>query len=156
MSRKRSAGLLLFRSSPGGGTEVLLGHMGGPLWTRRDRAWTIPKGEVDDDEDDHAAAEREFTEELGFAAPPGDDIGLGEVRQKSGKVVVAWARRGDPDLSAFVSNTFELEWPPRSGRRQAFPELDRVAWYPLDEARDLVVAGQVELLDRLAAALGPD
>lgn len=154
MSATRSAGLLLFRPGPDGVVEVLLGHMGGPLWARRDRAWTVPKGEFDADEDAHAAAEREFAEELGFAAPPGDDVDLGSITQKAGKVVTAWARRADPDLSAFASNTFEMEWPPRSGRRQEFPELDRVAWVSLTEARDLVIAGQIELLDRLADALG--
>jgi predicted NUDIX family NTP pyrophosphohydrolase len=148
---RRSAGLLLFREPSAGAVEVLLGHMGGPMWARRDRAWTVPKGEIDPDEDDLAAAEREFAEELGFAPPPGENVDLGEIRQKAGKVVVAWARRADPDLSRFVSNTFEIEWPPRSGRRQAFPELDRVAWFPVDEARGLVVAAQVDLLDRLAA-----
>lgn len=148
---RRSAGLLLFRDSSGGTLDVLLGHMGGPMWSRRERAWTVPKGEIDAGEDDLAAAEREFAEELGFAPPPGENVDLGEIRQKAGKVVVAWARRADPDLSGFVSNTFEIEWPPRSGRRQSFPELDRVAWFALDEARDLVVAAQVELLDRLAA-----
>lgn len=154
MSGRHSAGLLLFRSSPDGVVEVLLGHMGGPLWARRDRAWTVPKGEFDAGEDAHAAAEREFAEELGFAAPSGDDVDLGSITQKAGKVVTAWARRADPDLSAFASNTFEMEWPPRSGRRQEFPELDRVAWVSLAEARDLVIAGQIELLDRLADTLG--
>lgn len=157
-SSRRSAGLLLFRSitgesATGDDVEVLLGHMGGPAWSRRDRAWTIPKGEYDEDEDPHAAAEREFVEELGIPAPTGEDIDLGSVRQKAGKVITAWARRGDPDLTSFTSNTFEMEWPPRSGRRQEFPELDRIAWFSLDEARDMVVAGQVDLLDRLAAAL---
>ncbi|ACQ78933.1 NUDIX hydrolase [Beutenbergia cavernae DSM 12333] len=148
----RSAGLLLFRRADDA-VEVLLGHMGGPLWSRRERAWTIPKGEHADDEDPHDAALREFAEELGTAAPPGDDVDLGEIRQRAGKVVHAWAREADLDASTITSNTFEMEWPPRSGRRQSFPELDRAAWVPLAKARGLVVAGQVELLDRLAERL---
>ncbi len=135
---------------------MLVGHMGGPLWARKDeRAWTIPKGEHDPDEDPHAAAVREFTEELGSVPPEGPEIDLGQIRQRAGKTVRAWARRADFDASAATSNTFEMEWPPRSGRTTSFPELDRVAWVPLARARELVVAGQVELLDRLAEALAP-
>lgn len=149
-----SAGLLLHRVADGGEVEVLVGHMGGPLWARKDeRAWTIPKGEHDPDEDPHAAAVREFTEELGSAPPDGPEIDLGQIRQRAGKTVRAWARRADFDASTATSNTFEMEWPPRSGRTATFPELDRVAWVPLARARELLVAGQVELLDRLAEAL---
>lgn len=149
-----SAGMLLYRRTPAG-LEVLLGHMGGPFWARKDAgAWTVPKGEHDADEDPHAAALREFAEELGRPAPPGTDVDLGEVRQRAGKTVRVWAREADLDVTGVVSNTFEMEWPPRSGRRQEFPELDRVAWLPVARARELVVGGQVELLDRLRAAVG--
>jgi predicted NUDIX family NTP pyrophosphohydrolase len=148
-----SAGLLLYREGPDG-VEVLLGHMGGPFWARKDaRAWTLPKGEHAEDEDPHAAALREFAEEIGQPPPDAPDLALGTVRQRGGKSVTAWARRGDLDVTTIVSNTFELEWPPRSGRRQAFPELDRARWCALGEARALVVTAQVELLDRLEAAL---
>ncbi|QDW61321.1 NUDIX domain-containing protein [Oerskovia sp. KBS0722] len=149
-----SAGLLLYRVADDGAVEVLLGHMGGPLWARKDeRGWTIPKGEHAPDEDAHDAAVREFTEELGSPPPDGPEVDLGEVRQRAGKTVRAWARRADLDVSTAVSNTFEMEWPPRSGRRATFPELDRVAWVPFARARELVVAGQVGLLDRLEEAL---
>lgn len=154
---RKSAGLVLHRLRDDV-VEVLLGHMGGPLWARKDAgAWTIPKGEIDAGEDPHAAALREFAEELGVEAPSGQapDVDLGSVRQRSGKEVVAWARRGDLDVEQIASNTFELEWPPRSGRTAEFPELDRAAWYPLVTARGLVVAGQAELFDRLEAALSP-
>ncbi|MFF3064851.1 NUDIX domain-containing protein [Oerskovia sp. NPDC057915] len=152
-----SAGLLLHRVVDDGVVEVLIGHMGGPLWARKDeRAWTIPKGELAADEDAHDAAVREFTEELGSPPPDGPEVDLGEVRQRAGKTVRAWARRAGFDVSTVVSNTFEMEWPPRSGRRASFPELDRVAWVPLARARELVVAGQVGLLDRLEEVLaGP-
>ncbi|WP_066588473.1 NUDIX domain-containing protein [Cellulomonas timonensis] len=148
-----SAGLLLYRGSAPE-IEVLLGHMGGPFWAAKDaRAWTIPKGEHPPDEDAHAAAVREFTEEIGRPPPPGPELFLGTVRQRGGKTVTAWARRADLDVSTITSNTFELEWPPRSGRRQRFPELDRARWLPLDDAVLAVVAGQAELLERLRAAL---
>lgn len=149
-----SAGLLLYRVADDGAVEVLLGHMGGPLWARKDeRAWTIPKGEHAPDEDPHDAAVREFTEELGSSPPHGPEVDLGEIRQRGGKTVRAWARRADFDVSTAVSNTFEMEWPPRSGRWARFPELDRVEWVAFGRARDLVVAGQVALLDRLEEAL---
>ncbi len=150
----RSAGLLLYRVGDDG-VQVLIGHMGGPFWARKDAgAWSIPKGEHGPEEDPHAAAVREFTEELGTPPPDGPELPLGTVQQRGGKSVTAWARRGDLDVTTISSSTFELEWPPRSGRRQSFPELDRARWYPLAQARGLVVAAQVELLDRLAAALG--
>jgi predicted NUDIX family NTP pyrophosphohydrolase len=148
-----SAGLLLHRLR-NGRLEVLLAHPGGPLFASRDTgAWSIPKGEVEAGEERLAVARREFEEETG-SPPPGDGTGyrpLGEVRQKSGKVVIAWAVEGDLDPAAAVSNTFEMEWPPRSGRRQAFPEVDRVAWFALAEARRRINPAQVALLDRLEA-----
>ncbi|MQA77415.1 MAG: NUDIX domain-containing protein [Streptosporangiales bacterium] len=154
--RKRSAGILLYRQ--GGGTlEVLLGHMGGPLWARRDAAaWSVPKGEYEPAETPEAAARREFQEELGLPVPDGELVPLGEVVQSSGKVVTAWALAGDLDPSAVVPGTFEMEWPKGSGRVQEFPEIDRVAWFTLDEARDKLVKGQRPLLDRLAAAVTSD
>ena len=110
--------------------------MGGPFWARKDAgAWTIPKGEVEPGEEPLAVARREFHEELGRAVPPGDLVDLGEVRQAGGKVVRAWAVEGDLDAETIVSNTFELEWPPKSGRIQAFPEIDRAAWFDLESAR---------------------
>ena len=156
-----SAGLILYRrtpqgdgTTPGGDLEVLLGHMGGPFWARKDAgAWTIPKGEYAEGEDPHAAAVREFTEELGMAPPAGPDLALGVVRQRAGKTVTVWARAGDLDVSRAVSNLFELEWPPRSGRLQSFPELDRVRWVPVAEAPGRLISAQVELIDRLVAAL---
>lgn len=148
-----SSGLLLYRPVEQG-VEVLLGHMGGPYWARKDaRAWSIPKGEYTAPEDPHDAAVREFTEEIGQPPPPGPEIALGTVHQSAGKTVTAWARSADLDVSTLTGNTFEIEWPPHSGRRQAFPEIDRARWCPLPEARELVVAAQVELLDRLRDAL---
>ena len=147
-----SAGLLLYRVRDGA-LEVLLGHMGGPLWARRDAgAWSIPKGELADGEEALAGARREFAEELGHPAPDGEAVPLGEVRQRGGKRVVAFALEGDFDPAAVDPGTFEMEWPPRSGRRQRFPEIDRVAWLGLDDARRLVVRAQAELIDRLAGA----
>lgn len=148
-----SAGLLLHRPGPGG-PQVLLGHMGGPFWARKDeRAWSIPKGEYAPDEDPLAAARREFAEELGSPPPLGTPAPLGDVRQRNGKVVTAWALAGDFDAAAAVSNTFELEWPPKSGRTQAFPEIDRAQWFDLEIARRKIVAAQAEFLDRLVALL---
>jgi len=147
-----SAGLVLFRERDGT-LEVLLGHMGGPFWARRDEgAWSIPKGELDEGEDPLAGARREFAEELGHAAPGGPVIELGEIRQKGGKRVIAFATEGDVDPQAIVPGTFEMEWPPRSGRRQAFPEVDRVAWFDLETAAAKLVRGQAVLLERLADA----
>ncbi|MHB8692713.1 MAG: NUDIX domain-containing protein [Solirubrobacteraceae bacterium] len=149
----RSAGILLYRGS-GEALEVLLVHPGGPLWARRDAgAWSIPKGEYVDPEDPLAAARREFAEELSVAPPDGEPIPLGEVKQRSGKVVAAWAVPGDLDVSDVKSNTFELEWPPRSGRKQEFPEVDRAEWFTIAQAREKLIGAQVELLDRLQAAL---
>jgi predicted NUDIX family NTP pyrophosphohydrolase len=147
---RRSAGLLPFRRRDGV-VEVFLGHMGGPLWARREEgAWTVLKGEHTDDEDPRAAAEREFAEETGLVPPPGERVPLGTVRQRGGKEVTAWAVEADLDPGAAVSGTFEMVWPPRSGRLQAFPEIDRFRWWPLAQARGVVVGAQAELLDRLA------
>ncbi|MFF6878565.1 NUDIX domain-containing protein [Streptomyces sp. NPDC012474] len=147
---KRSAGLLLFRTTDDG-LEVLLGHMGGPFFARRDTgAWTVPKGEYEPDEPAWEAARREFREELGLPPPDGEAIDLGEVRQTNGKIVTAWAVRADLDPAAIVPGTFRMEWPPRSGELQEFPELDRVAWFGLDRARAVIVKAQAAFLDRLA------
>jgi predicted NUDIX family NTP pyrophosphohydrolase len=147
---KTSAGLIVFRGCAGG-REVLLGHMGGPFWARKDEgAWSIPKGELHDGEPPRAAALREFEEELGRAPPPGRLLELGEIRQKGGKRVVAFAVEGDFDPAQLRPGTFELQWPPRSGRLQSFPEVDRVAWFDVETARRKIVPGQVTLLDRLA------
>jgi predicted NUDIX family NTP pyrophosphohydrolase len=149
----QSAGILLYRRS-GGELEVLLVHPGGPLWARKDAgAWSIPKGEYDADEDPQACALREFEEETGTALPPGALADLGEVRQKSGKRVSAWAVEGDLDPEAITSNTFELEWPPRSGRTQRFPEVDRAGWFSIDAGREKLNPAQVAFLDRLVDLL---
>jgi predicted NUDIX family NTP pyrophosphohydrolase len=149
---RRSAGLVPFRWA-GGHLEVFLGHMGGPLWARRETgAWTVVKGEYDDTEDALAAAEREFTEETGRPAPDGVRVPLGSVRQRGGKEVVAWAVEGDVDADACTSGTFEMEWPPRSGRHATFPEIDRYRWWPIAAAKEVVVRAQAELLDRLDVA----
>jgi predicted NUDIX family NTP pyrophosphohydrolase len=146
---RRSAGILLWRRSRDS-TEVLLGHMGGPFWARRDAgAWTIPKGEHAPDEDPLTAARREFEEETGSPVSADDGIDLGEVRQSGGKLVRAWAVQGDLDHATAISNTFEMEWPPKSGRTQTFPELDRFAWFDLATAAEKIVAGQRTFLDRL-------
>ncbi len=154
MAGKRSAGLLVYRRSRDGQLEVLLAHMGGPLWARRDAgAWTIPKGEHGEEEDALAAARREFAEELGQAPPAGEPLDLGTVTQSGGKRVHAWALEGDVDASQITSNTFELEWPRRSGRRERFPEIDRAAWFDLETARAKLVKAQAALLDGLVEAL---
>jgi predicted NUDIX family NTP pyrophosphohydrolase len=145
--------LLLFRGA-GEDLQVLLVHPGGPFWSNRDLgAWSIPKGECEEGEDPRSAAWREFGEELGSPAPEGDALELGEVRQKAGKTVVAWAIAGDLDHETITSNTFTMEWPPRSGRSQAFPEVDRAGWFSLAEARERINPAQAALLDRLREAL---
>jgi predicted NUDIX family NTP pyrophosphohydrolase len=159
VAARRSAGILLFRRS-GGALEVLLVHPGGPFWTRRDEgAWSIPKGEYEEGEEPRAAALREFEEELGRPVPvPARDttepepelIELGSLKQPGGKVVTAWAAEGDLDAGHVVSNTFELEWPPRSGRLQKFPEVDRAGWFPLPESRLKILRGQLGFIDILA------
>ncbi|GHJ39180.1 NUDIX domain-containing protein [Streptomyces sp. TS71-3] len=161
MTDRRSAGLLLFRPPAGGAgraaadtVEVLLGHMGGPFWARRDAgAWTLPKGEYGPPEEPWDAARREFTEELGLPAPDGEPLPLGEVRQSGGKVVTAWAVPGDLDPDSVTPGTFTMEWPRGSGRTAEFPELDRVAWFPLAEARERIVKAQAAFLERLAERL---
>jgi predicted NUDIX family NTP pyrophosphohydrolase len=155
VATKHSAGLLVFRRAPDDGLEVLLAHMGGPLWARKDAgAWSIPKGEYGEEEDALAAARREFAEELGHQPPAGEPIDLGEVAQAHGKLVHAWAIEGDLDVAHITSNAFEMEWPPRSGRRAQFPEVDRAEWFALAAARTKLVTAQAQLIDRLAQHLG--
>ena len=150
---KTSAGLLAFRRAPGG-LDVFLIHSGGPFYRRKDDGvWSIPKGEPGDDEDLLAAAQREFREETGFVVS-GDFIPLGHVKQKGGKVVHAWAIEADFDAAALVSNTFQLEWPPRSGVMQEYPEVDRGAWYTLAEAQVKMLPAQLPLVERLREAVG--
>lgn len=150
---RRSAGILLHRQTKDG-LEVLLVHPGGPMWARRDQgAWSIPKGEYEEGDEPLAAARREFEEELGTPAPTGVIADLGEIRQKSGKRVRAWAIAGDLDPADVVSNRCEVEWPPRSGRKIEIPEVDRAEWFALETAREKLNAGQVPLLDRLVHIL---
>ena len=152
-SGRTSAGVLLWRRRDGD-LEVLLGHHGGPYWTKKDLGhWTILKGEIEPGEEARAVARREFAEETGHELPAGPLVDLGEIRQKSGKLVLGWAVEGDLDPAAAHSNTFDLEWPRGSGRIQAFPEIDRVEWFEMDEARRRLKAAQVPFLDRLMAAL---
>jgi predicted NUDIX family NTP pyrophosphohydrolase len=151
---RRSAGILLYRRHQGA-LEVLLVHPGGPMWVNRDAgAWSIPKGEYGDDEDPRAVALREFQEETGQPPPSGDLVALGEIRQKGGKVVTAWAAPGDLDPEAITSNTFKLQWPPNSGRWRTVPEVDRAGWFDPSTAKDKLLAAQAELVDRLLAVLG--
>ena len=151
---KRSAGILLYRVA-GGAPEVLLVHPGGPYWARKDAgAWSIPKGEHGDGEDPQSCALREFEEETGVELPPGELAELGSVKQKSGKVVTAWAAEGDLDADAVTSNTFTMEWPPRSGTTAEFPEIDRAGWFEIETAREKLVPAQTEFLDRLLERLG--
>lgn len=151
-SQSRSAGILLHRRAQDG-IEVLLVHPGGPFWARRDEgAWSIPKGEYCSDEEPLAAARREFTEELGSPPPGGPAEDLGEIRQKGGKVVRAFAIEGDLDATRITSNTFELEWPPGSKRMIEVPEVDRAQWFGLGEAGKKINPAQIELLNRLAAS----
>jgi predicted NUDIX family NTP pyrophosphohydrolase len=150
---KRSAGILLYRLKEGA-PEVLLVHPGGPFWARKDEgAWSIPKGEYADAEDPRACALREFEEETGTALEAGELIELGSIKQKGGKVVTAWAAEGDLDADAVRSNTFTMEWPPRSGRTAEFPEIDRAGWFGADAARQKLLPAQVELLERLLERL---
>ena len=145
----RSAGILLYRRREGR-LEVLLAHPGGPWWRHKDLgAWGIPKGLIDDGEDPLDAARREFAEEMGFPPPEGPAIPLAPLRQRSGKLVLAWAIEGDCDAAAICSNSFAMEWPPRSGRMQDFPEIDRAGWFGIAEARERMLAGQRPFLDAL-------
>ncbi len=150
---RTSAGLLLYRTRPAG-LEVLLVHPGGPFWAKKDDgAWSIPKGEIEDGESPLAAAIRETREELGVEIS-GDCVPLTPVRQAGGKTVHAWAVRADVDPTRLSSQTFEMEWPPRSGRRQTFPEVDRAAWFTLDDARRKILKGQLPLIDELGVLVG--
>jgi predicted NUDIX family NTP pyrophosphohydrolase len=145
---KKSAGLLLFREGAAG-LEVLLVHPGGPFWAKKDDgAWSIPKGEFGDDEDALTAARREFEEEMGVP-PAGEFISLEPLRQAGGKLVFAWALQADFDTSRLKSNMFSMEWPPRSGQQQEFPEIDRAGWFPMETARVKILKGQAGLLDQL-------
>jgi predicted NUDIX family NTP pyrophosphohydrolase len=148
---RTSAGILLHRERDGA-REVLLVHPGGPFWARKDAgAWSIPKGEYQEGDDPVACALREFEEELGTPLPAGAELTeLGAVRQSGGKVITAYAAAGDLDADAIASNTFTIEWPPRSGRRQEFPEVDRAGWFGLDEAREKLNPAQAELIERLS------
>lgn len=155
MAGKHSAGILLFRRA-GGGVEFLLVHPGGPFWQRKDAgAWTIPKGQIEDGEEPRACAIREMEEELGPAPKLDPDrlIELGSIRQRAGKVVEAWAAEADFDPATLASNTFSMEWPPRSGSEQEFPEVDRAGWFDLEVAREKILPAQVELLERLLERL---
>jgi predicted NUDIX family NTP pyrophosphohydrolase len=150
----RSAGVLLYRFATEGDVEVLIGHMGGPFWARKDAGgWSIPKGEHGPGEEPLAVARREFAEELGSPVPARDLLDLGELRVTSGKLLTVFAGEGDLDAAGARSNTFDLEWPPRSGRVHQFPEVDRVGWFLIEEARAKLVKGQVPFLDRLLARL---
>jgi predicted NUDIX family NTP pyrophosphohydrolase len=147
-----SAGLLLYRETDGR-IEVLLAHPGGPFWARKDEgAWTIPKGAIDSGEEPIEAARREFEEEMG-SLPTGDPARLDPVKQPGGKVVHAFAMRGDFDVSLLKSNTFTMEWPPRSGNFGSFPEVDRAAWFPLPDARRKILRGQSPFLSQLEELL---
>jgi predicted NUDIX family NTP pyrophosphohydrolase len=151
---KTSAGILLFRKRDAG-VEVLLAHMGGPLWQRRDDgAWSIPKGEYALPEAAVDAARREFAEELGLPVPPGELVNLGDVKQSGGKIVTAWAVEGELDPEAVVPGTFRMQWPPKSGTLREFPEVDRVGWFDMTTARRKLVTGQRPFLDRLADHVG--
>jgi predicted NUDIX family NTP pyrophosphohydrolase len=152
---KRSAGILVYRVR-GGAVEVLLVHPGGPFWAKKDLgAWSVPKGEYDQGDDPLAVALREFEEETGRQPPREHLVALGEIRQRGGKVLTVWAARGDLDTRAITSNTFTMQWPPRSGRQQEFPEVDRAEWFDPETARGKLLAAQGELIDRLLATLRP-
>ena len=152
--KEHSAGLLVFRQASGQ-PEVLLAHMGGPYHANKDDGhWTIPKGLIEEGEALLAAAKREFTEELGLKVPDGKYIELGHIEQHNKKLVTAWAVEADLDVSRIKSNTFEMEWPPRSGQKQEFPEIDRASWFDLPTAAQKAVRGQAKLFERLAQKLG--
>jgi predicted NUDIX family NTP pyrophosphohydrolase len=158
MASMHSAGILLFRRG-GGEIEFLLIHPGGPFWRRKDAgAWSIPKGQIEDEEEPRACAIRELEEELGPAPEldPEQLIELGSIRQRAGKVVDAWAAEADFDPATLDSNTFSMEWPPRSGNEQEFPEVDRAGWFDLEKAREKILPAQAELLDRLLERLESD
>lgn len=151
--KKQSAGILLYRVRDEK-VEVLLVHPGGPFWARKDfGAWSIPKGEFLEDEEPFHAAQREFTEELGMPVPEGKPIDLGSVQQSGSKTVFSWAIEADLDVASITCNTFELEWPPKSGQMKQYPEVDKAAWFGLDRAVDKIVKGQVPILEKLATIL---
>lgn len=155
MATKRSAGILLFRRG-GGEVEFLLAHPGGPFWAKKDEgAWSIPKGQIEEAEEPRACALRELEEELGPAPEldPAELIELGSIRQRAGKTVEAWAAEAEFDPATLASNTFTMEWPPRSGREAEFPEVDRAGWFGLEAARKKILPAQAELLDRLLEKL---
>jgi predicted NUDIX family NTP pyrophosphohydrolase len=153
-TKRRSAGLLLYRRRPADEIEVLLAHPGGPIWAKRDEGvWTIPKGEIEDGEDPWDVALREFEEETGHPPPNVESIDLGEIQQKGGKYVVAWALEGDLDPADAHSNTFPFQWPPNSGQWITVPEIDRVEWFDPDEARKRIKDRQIPFIDRLIEAL---
>lgn len=155
MPGKRSAGLLLYRRLEHGALEVLIAHMGGPFWAHKDNgAWSIPKGEYDPSEDPLQAARREFAEELGLTPPQGQELHLGSVRQRGGKLIDIWALEGDLDVEEIHPGTFQLSWPPGSGQLRSFPEVDRAGWFDLTRAREKLTAGQVPFLDELERHLG--
>ncbi|MCE5259878.1 MAG: NUDIX domain-containing protein [Chloroflexi bacterium] len=150
---RKSAGILLYRRIEGQ-LEVLLVHPGGPLWAHKDvGAWSIPKGEFEDDEEPLLAARREFAEETGFNVQ-GDAVPLAPQRQAGGKVVYAWVLEGNLDPAQVTSNTFSMEWPPKSGRQQEFPEIDRAAWFSLEDAKRVIISGQVGFLTQLEGTIG--
>jgi predicted NUDIX family NTP pyrophosphohydrolase len=154
MAPAPSAGILLYRRASAG-LEVFIAHMGGPFWARKDeRAWSIPKGEFPPDESPLDAARREFREEIGVDAPDAAYIPLGDVRYSSGKIVTVFAAESDLEVTEVVSNTFETEWPPRSGQRRSFPEVDDARWVAIGDARVKLVAGQVPALDALERLVG--
>ncbi len=152
---KFSAGLLPYRIDESGTLQVMIVHPGGPFWSKKDlRSWSIAKGEYTDGDDPMAAAEREFSEELGQSAPPGERLELNEIRQPSGKRIQAWAVPAPTlDVTEVSSNTFEMEWPPKLGRQQSFPEIDKASWFPISTARKKLLEGQIGFLDRLVEVL---
>jgi predicted NUDIX family NTP pyrophosphohydrolase len=152
---KQSAGLLIYRIRDGQ-VEVFLVHPGGPFWTKKDiAAWSIPKGEFEEDEDPLQAALREFGEETGLDVPPGEPLPLKPIKQSGYKQIHAWYLQGDVDADGVSSNTFELEWPPKSGKKKAFLEVDRAGWFGLDEAKEKIHKGQVQIIDQLVELIGP-
>jgi len=155
MAKKESAGLLMYRLRDST-LEVFLVHPGGPYWSKKDLgAWSIPKGEFEEGEDRLSAAKREFQEETG-CLPEGNFIALAPIKQTGGKLVHGWAVRGDCDAKTIVSNTFSLEWPPRSGRRQKFPEVDRAEWFTMEVAKEKILKGQVGFLEELRLKIEKD
>ncbi len=151
--KRLSAGLLVYRFKDNR-LEVLLAHPGGPFWAKKDLgAWTLPKGEYDDSEEPLQAAKREFEEEIGQPAPKGEAVELGELKRKDGKTIIAWAVKGDIDTANIRSNTFSIEWPPRSGKKQEFPEVDRAEWVPISEASEKLHTGQPIFIERLTKHL---